>query len=158
MSKRIPILVVAAALALGASAAFATAGGASPDAVDLYGRIQAKLAADSAEGVAASAASLAAEIRGEAKGAADPAPFEAAAAAAAKLTGDDLAVLRDRFKEVSKTFAAYVEARGLQGLDLYYCPMVDAYWLQRSSDTPAHNPYYGKSMAKCGSKVEKIEN
>ncbi len=37
---------------------------------------------------------------------------------------------------------------------VYYCPMVDASWLQKEEGT--RNPYYGAKMLKCGSVREEI--
>jgi len=153
MKKILTLALVCGSVVL-TPAARAAASGADPLA--LYAQIHAALAADSAEGVATAGAQLAAQVRQAAQGAADPAAYEALATAAAELRGDDLAALRQQFKVVSKAFAGYVNASGTEGAQLYFCPMADAYWMQAATDASAANPYYGQSMLKCGSKVDKV--
>ena len=80
--------------------------------------------------------------------------LEAIADAADRMKGTDLDALRSAFKSVSRAMAAYAEKTGL-GLGLYYCPMKDAYWLQRGDEI--RNPYYGKSMPGCGQKADKVK-
>lgn len=154
MSKRIASFVLALAVGV-AGAVLANPEGADPLA--LYTRMHATMAADSTEGVAAAAAELAGRVEAGAAQTKDPAAAAALAAAAAKMTGNDLGALREQFKEVSKAFAAYVNAGGAGGAQLYYCPMADGYWLQAAADTGVKNPYYGKSMLKCGTKADKVE-
>ena len=154
MKQRTVISVLALMLAVAGVAA------ASPEAatpLGLYAQMHATMAADSAEGVAQAAMDLAELVRAEAKGAKDSAAYEALAAAAETMQGSDLAALRERFKEVSKAFAGYVNASGTDGAQLYYCPMADGYWVQSAADAGPENPYYGRSMLKCGSKVVAVE-
>jgi len=66
---------------------------------------------------------------------------------------------RERFKDLSqamitllKEFQGKIE--GAEKAYVYYCPMVDASWLQKEKGTL--NPYYGSAMLKCGSVKEEI--
>lgn len=154
MSKRLVTLALTLALAAG-GAAFAAA--PEGDALALYTKMHAAMSADRADGVAAAAAELAGVATAGAAQAKDRTAYDALAAAASKMNGTDLAKLREQFKEVSKAFAAYVDAGGVTGAQLYYCPMADGYWLQAAADAGVKNPYYGKSMLKCGSKVDRVE-
>jgi hypothetical protein len=154
MTKRLVTLALTLAL-VASGAAFAAAEGG--DALTLYTKMHAAMAADSADGVAAAAAELASVAQAGAAQAKERAAYDALAAAASKMTGNDLAKLREQFKEVSKAFAAYVDAGGATGAQLYYCPMAEGYWAQRTDDAGVKNPYYGKSMLKCGGKVDKVE-
>jgi len=115
-----------------------------------YGKIHDALADDRADGVATAAAKLADLAKDAGAGCSETCARVAAAAGA--MTGADLAALRNQMKELSKAMAAVAGASA----DIYYCPMVDAYWLQKKGEA-ARNPYYGKSMSRCGAKVQKVE-
>lgn len=123
-----------------------------------YYEMAAALVADSTGGVAEKAAKIAAETGAAAKAAgvtaAEKAALEAVSAAAGKVSGKDLAALREQFKSFSKAMDGYLRASGTPGWSLYYCPMADGYWLQAAE--PVANPYYGKAMLRCGDKVAKI--
>jgi hypothetical protein len=155
MQKLVTTFALAGVLALAGTAAAAQDAGATP--LGLYLKMHAALAGDSAEGVAAAAGALAENVRTAAKSAQDAAAFEKLAAAAEKMKGSEIAALREQFKEVSVAFADYVTAAGTAGAQLWYCPMADGYWAQKSADAGPLNPYYGKSMLKCGSKVDRVE-
>ncbi len=63
----------------------------------------------------------------------------------AAFSAADLKSIREAFKPLSK-FVTDQEIP--EGLARAYCPMVDSFWLQKEGDIA--NPYYGKSMLKCG--------
>jgi hypothetical protein len=153
VSKKEQALMLSA-LAWIASAQPAAAGASEEDMVAGYLTIQEKLAADSVQEVAASADRLAAAARELAEQGKHSKELEAIAAAAERMTGTDLSVLRSAFGPVSRAMAVYAEKAGLD-LGLYYCPMKDAYWLQRGDEI--ENPYQGKSMLGCGQKAEKVK-
>jgi len=126
------------------------------DLMTLYGKVHDALADDSQVGVVGAAVALSKRATALAESAKDRAPYEALAKAASAMQAGDLDGLREQFKELSTAMAAVVKAGGISDAQLYYCPMAKAYWLQKSGDEVAHNPYYGKSMSRCGAKVEKI--
>jgi len=155
MKLCVSILVLASTLALAGTGFASPPQGATP--LGIYVQMHEALAEDSAEGVVAAALELAGRVRAAARAATDRTPYEKLAAAAEKMQGDDLATLREQFKRVSVAFAAYFDASGAEGAQLYFCPMADGYWLQRSADAAVSNPYYGKSMLRCGGKADKVE-
>lgn len=127
---------------------------AQGDLVTAYLAIHNNLAGDSAKDVAASAGALAGAARDLAEQGTHSEELRAIADAADRMKGTELEVLRSTFKSVSRAIADYAEKAGL-GLELYYCPMKDAYWLQRGEET--RNPYYGESMLTCGQKAETVK-
>lgn len=129
---------------------------AGAEILALYGEIHTALAADSAAGVREAAAALAERADSGAKVAADPAPYRSLAAAARRFDGADLAALREQFKGLSKAVAAFLDATGTAGAQLYYCPMAGGYWLQGRGDEKVRNPYYGAEMLRCGEKAARV--
>ena len=111
-----------------------------------YDRIQASLAGDSLAGVADAAGAIAKLA------ASDPAkalPAEIAAQAGALAQAQDLAAARESFKQLSASLISFLERRHVgTGYLVVYCDMAKASWLQK--ETTVRNPYYGKSMLKCG--------
>ncbi|WP_187261370.1 DUF3347 domain-containing protein [Pontibacter beigongshangensis] len=77
---------------------------------------------------------------------------------AAMAKAADLAAQRNELEQLSEATFALTKAFGAANADLYYqhCPMAfndkGAYWL--SSEKEIRNPYYGKSMLKCGTNEE----
>jgi Cu(I)/Ag(I) efflux system membrane fusion protein len=76
-----------------------------------------------------------------------------------EMKGMELEKAREKFKGLSQSMINYLKE--FQGKDkdaerayVYYCPMVDASWLQKEKGTL--NPYYGFAMLKCGSVKEEI--
>jgi hypothetical protein len=117
-----------------------------PALVAAYLEIQASLAADSTDGVAAQARTI-----GEQAGAmgADGTAVAAATATLGKASSLDEA--RQAFGPLSQAVVAMASEAGWKGLDgvkLAYCPMAKHTWLQK--DEAVRNPYYGKAMANCG--------
>lgn len=148
------LLVVAGATAARASGTALTVG----EVTGLYRQIHERLAADSIEGVAEAAAAIAEKVRPCECGGDEKSAYEALGAAARAMTGSDLATLRDQFDDVSRALAAFLEATGFERSQLYYCSMAKGYWLQDRSDAAVRNPYLGKAMLACGSKVEGVSD
>lgn len=117
-----------------------------------YLTIHAALADDSTEGVEKAAGKLAKAAQQAAEGSAHAESLHAIAAAAGELEGTDIAALRESFKGLSEAMIGYVRAAGAEGKGVYHCPMAKASWVQAVGEI--ENPYHGKSMLRCGSKVE----
>ena len=150
------VLAVVFALFVGAGVVVADAPQpAAATLVGLYVPIQESLAGDTAATVKEQAAKLAAEATAAAKAGGEKAALDAVAAAAKGMTAADLPTLREQFKPVSIALAKLVEKESVAGHGIYYCPMADAYWVQKSGDVA--NPYYGKSMLRCGEAVKKVD-
>jgi hypothetical protein len=115
--------------------------------VDPYLQVQAALAADTFDGVAAQAAAIGTAAAALGKDA------EKLVEGARKLAAaKDIAAARTAFGEVSDALVAYADKTKSQlgpGVRVAYCPMVDKSWLQK--DKEIRNPYYGSSMLTCGS-------
>jgi len=126
------------------------------EVLELYQQIHSRLADDSIEGVAEAAAAITEEVQPCDCASEEKTVYEALGAAARGMTGSDLATLRGQFKGLSTAMADWVSVVGAETTQLYFCPMAKAYWMQKRSDDGTRNPYYGKSMLKCGDKVEKI--
>ena len=71
------------------------------------------------------------------------------AEASAKLArARGIAAARDAFHAVSKPMVRYRSAVSEPGTVVVYCPMAERGWIQGGG--PVANPYYGKSMLRCG--------
>ena len=55
---------------------------------------------------------------------------------------------RDRFKKISPAFVEWLKANKDDSLEILYCPMAGAKWVQKKGDVK--NPYYGSEMLRCG--------
>jgi YHS domain-containing protein len=77
-------------------------------------------------------------------------PADLAAQADALADARTLATARDSFKRLSDLLRAYLEKEkiGTGRHFLVRCDMAKASWLQ--TDKTVANPYYGKSMLRCG--------
>lgn len=65
----------------------------------------------------------------------------------------DLKAARDELKKFSDDVKdLYIHSRP-KDVDVLYCPMAKAYWLQKKG--PVNNPYFGKEMRECGMVVTK---
>lgn len=121
-----------------------------------YQEIQVALASDTTDGVREAAARIIETVKpcectqGEMEAA------QAVVDAATAMDGADLAALREQLKALSKALPAYLEVTGVDSAQLYFCPMVKAYWLQEKGDGATRNLYYGKAMPSCGVKVERV--
>ena len=146
--KIIPVLVLAFALAVGATVA--RAGDPLTAMLDPYFRIHTALSDDKTDGVKddALAIKVAATSLGE-PGATIVVAADALSAAA------DLGAARAAFGTLSDAVVADSEktkAAGA-GVQTMYCPMVSKQWLQKGEKVS--NPYYGKAMLSCGEKKKK---
>ena len=144
-----------AALLLMTGGAFAD-GGRWSQVTEPYLVIQKALASDQMTGVADAARAIVRDAA-DAASSKDKADRNTAAAmkgAAEKLTAaSDIKAMRERFKELSVPYAAWVKAgHGGKDLDVYFCPMARARWVQKKGEEMT-NPYYGKEMSGCGEKV-----
>lgn len=128
--------------------------------VGLYMPMQEALAGDSAAVVAGQAAKVATEAEailktGREKPTLDAIEdLEAVVAAAKGMKGTEIAALREQFKPLSRAVGRLVERQAVAGHGIYYCPMADAYWVQKSG--AVKNPYYGSKMLGCGEAVAKV--
>jgi hypothetical protein len=126
--------------------------------VTLYQTMHAALAADQTTGVVEAAAAIALKAEPCECGAENTAAYAALTAAARAVQGKDIAALREQFKSLTRALGDLVAAAGVGGVQVYYCPMAEGYWLQSASDAGLRNPYLGAAMISCGSKVDKVEN
>lgn len=78
--------------------------------------------------------------------------------AADRASGQDLAGVRETFKEASAAMIDLGRDVGLPpeagDVQVFRCPMAKANWLQHSGDTM--NPFYGTSMQTCGAAIESL--
>lgn len=156
--NRITILAVSAVLML-VGAAVVRAESAQEIGTKVfndYQEIQAALAADTTDGVREAAARIVETVKPCECTAGEMEAAQAVVEAATAMDGTDLAALREQLKALSKALPAYLEVTGVDSAQLYFCPMVKAYWLQEKGDGSTHNPYYGKAMPGCGVKVERV--
>jgi hypothetical protein len=120
-----------------------------------YFLIHRSLASDSISGVSTSAAEIA-RISRQAGLAETQAKTQliALSDAAARFNAPDLKLARNGFGELSDTLIAYLKASGAKTNPPYqfYCSMAKKNWLQPDKST--RNPYYGRSMLRCGELVQ----
>lgn len=128
--------------------------------VALYEPMQVALAADSVATVKEQAAKLAAEADSIAKSSSGKSSLEALESledvveAAKGMKATEIQALREQFKPLSHAVGHLVERQAVAGHGIYYCPMADAYWVQKSG--AVKNPYYGAKMLACGEVVSKV--
>ncbi len=156
-------LGVALVVLAGAAAGAADASKSSLEKlVGLYVPMQEALAGDSVVAVKEQAAKVAAEAEavltagGEKPSLDAIEALEDVIAAAKGMTATEIRALREQFKPLSKALAELVEKQIVAGLGIYYCPMANAYWIQKSGDVM--NPYYGSKMLHCGAAVKGVED
>ncbi len=115
--------------------------------IEPYLNVQAALAADKFDGIAASATAIEAAAMALGKDA------EKLAGGAKKLAAaKDIAAARTAFGDVSEALVAYAEKTKSElgaEVQVAFCPMVNKPWLQK--DKEIKNPYYGGAMLSCGS-------
>jgi membrane fusion protein, copper/silver efflux system len=84
--------------------------------------------------------------------------FEQLSGAVARMKGEDIAGLRDSFKDVSAAMIEIGKSAGIPeggaAIRIFHCPMKKANWLQLGEVTA--NPYYGAEMPTCGNAVEAL--
>ena len=117
---------------------------------DQYIRIQTALAQDSIENVRASAAAIRNSVQS------DPdktLPVAVVHQAETLAKASDIKTAREAFKPLSDSLIKYLAGNKAHAGHYVkvYCPMANARWLQ--AGTAVNNPYFGKSMARCG-KIE----
>jgi hypothetical protein len=128
--------------------------------VGLYEAVQETLAADSVVAVKEQVAKVAAEADSIAKASGGKLSLEAlesledVVAAAKGMSATEIQALREQFKALSAAVGHLVERQAVAGHGIYYCPMADAYWVQKSG--AVKNPYYGAKMLACGEVVSKV--
>ncbi|BCS35466.1 hypothetical protein TBR22_A46930 [Luteitalea sp. TBR-22] len=146
---------VVAAAVLAATLAFLPLGASAVDliaeVVTPYLAIQEALVKDDLAPVAAAAASV--QKGAEALGA-DGAAIVAAAIKAREARS--LETARAAFGDLSTALIAFADRtrQPIEGKVVAFCPMVNKSWVQ--ADGAVANPYYGKSMATCGSVQRKL--
>ncbi len=129
--------------------------------VGLYVPMQEALAGDSVAAVKEQAAKVATEAeailmtKGEKPSLEAIEGLEAVVAAAKAMNATEIQALREQFKALSRAVAQLVERQAVAGHGIYFCPMADAYWIQKSG--AVKNPYYGAKMLGCGEVVKKVE-
>lgn len=154
--------VLAATAATSAISSAEMPAGSLEKLVGLYMPIQEALAGDSVTVIAGQAAKVAAEAEailktGREKPTLDAIEdLEAVVAAAKGMKGTEIEALRAQFKPLSRAVGRLVERQAVAGHGIYYCPMADAYWIQKSG--AVKNPYYGAKMLGCGEVVPKVED
>ena len=159
LGPRVGRSLAAVAMSLVAQSAVADAPPAESEMLVLYDRMQTAMADDSSAGVEEAAKALAAKSEAVGAKATDPSAYKAVTdGARAVVAAADLEAEREAFRDLSLAMAKLVDSGELKGAGLFFCPMADAYWLQKAGDDALRNPYYGKSMLTCGSKVDKVED
>lgn len=118
--------------------------------LDHYLAIQSSLAGDSTEGVKKAALRVA-SAASKTPGMSSELAKEARKAALAVAKAKDLAQARTEFKKLSKPVVSWVESARPEGVEIAYCSMAGAKWVQKKGKI--HNPYFGKQMLMCGEKV-----
>jgi len=121
-----------------------------------YLEIHDALAADTLEGVAEQARSIEesaksldpTHLAGEHADHYKMVPQKLGEAAAAMQKATDLAQAREALKGLSKPMAMWATMSKPAGVNVVYCPMAKASWLQKGHEI--RNPYNGASMPKCG--------
>jgi len=151
---------VAGTSAMSAMSAAEIPAGKLEKLVKLYVPMQETLAGDAAAAVAAQAAKVATEAEAILQAKGDKPSLEAiedleAVVAAAKgMKGAEIEALRTQFKPLSRAVGRLVERQAVAGHGIYFCPMADAYWVQKSG--AVKNPYYCSKMLGCGEVVAKV--
>ena len=157
MRMRVKAMVLAGAVLGAVSSAQATSTPKPTVAeklVALYVPIQEALAGDSVTAVMEQAAAIALKAAEAVSSGGDKALYGPIEAAARGLKATDIDGLRNQFKSLSLALAHLVEKVAVAGHGIYYCPMADAYWVQKSG--AVKNPYYGSKMLGCGEAVAKV--
>lgn len=147
--KRIALISLILGLVLLASPVLSAPAPAFDAVLGHYEAVRQALLADSLAGIPPHAAAIA-KLGKNAP--ADLVPLISTAAsnlAAAK----DLNGARGAFAELSKPLVRWREAAGRKGTIVAYCSMTKKSWLQPKGEIG--NPYYGKSMPRCGEVVSK---
>ena len=147
MTKRSIAFVVAGALFIAASPTGAARGQQEPvaRAFEHYERIRAALAQDTTQDIAAEAKALSPLAR-------DIAGDDAGRAATSLAQAKHVDEAREQFGVVSEALVPKFLDAGLPGVKGFVCSMKQKRWVQRGS--AAANPYFGKTMASCGTPIK----
>ncbi|MFB3902542.1 MAG: hypothetical protein ACE15E_03755 [Acidobacteriota bacterium] len=119
--------------------------------VDEYYRIHESLANDTMQGVDQAARKIVSLASGvQQKGVVKDPDFAAISRAATALQGKNLEQTRHQFFELSKSIIAELKRNPSirKAAFAYKCSMANKSWVQGQKEI--RNPYYGKSMQKCG--------
>jgi Cu(I)/Ag(I) efflux system membrane fusion protein len=155
------VAILGALALVGAAGAAEMPTGTLEKLVGLYVPMQEALAGDSVATVKEQAAKVATEAeailttKGEKPSLEAIEGLEAVVAAAKAMNAAEIPALREQFKPLSHAVAKLVERQAVAGHGIYFCPMADAYWIQKSG--AVKNPYYGAKMLGCGEVVKKVE-
>lgn len=114
-----------------------------------YEAVRKALLADTVAGIPAHAQAIGKLAKSAPAGLAPQIAEAASRLAAAR----DLTAARNAFYELSKPMVRWHEAAGAKGHVVAYCSMSKRSWLQPRGEIG--NPYYGKSMARCGEVVSR---
>lgn len=114
---------------------------------DSYIRIQTALAQDSLQGVSTNATAIAEAVQHDS---AKTLPADVAKQAEALAKASDIKAAREAFKPLSDSLIKYLAANKAHAGHYVqvFCSMANGRWLQIGS--VVSNPYYGKSMLRCG--------
>lgn len=117
---------------------------------DSYIKIQTALALDSTQNVSANATTIAKAVHGDSTKAL---PADVAKQAETLAKAADIKAAREAFKPLSDSLIKYLAANKAHAghYTKVFCSMANARWIQ--TGTTVSNPYYGKSMLRCG-KIE----
>jgi hypothetical protein len=117
---------------------------------DSYIKIQTALAQDSMQAVSANATAIAKAIQSDSTKAL---PADVAQQAETRAKATDIKAAREAFKPLSDSLIKYLSANKAHAGHYVkvFCSMANARWVQ--TGTVISNPYYGKSMSRCG-KIE----
>ncbi len=117
---------------------------------DSYIRMQTALAQDSMQGVSTNATAIAKAVQSDT---AKSLPADVVKQAETLAKAGDIKAAREAFKPLSDSLIKYFTAnKAHRGHYVQvFCSMANGRWLQ--TGTVVSNPYYGKSMARCG-KIE----
>lgn len=117
---------------------------------DSYIKIQVALAQDSMAGLSTNATAIAKSVQADA---AKTLSDDVAKQAERLAEANDIGAARDAFKPLSDSLIKYLDANKAHRSHFVrvYCPMAKARWLQTGA--AVNNPYFGKSMLRCG-KIE----
>lgn len=158
------VATVSIALALSAFATESAAGETGVHVFDMgmkpilesYLKAQQALAADSIGGVQTAAKSIATHaakldaksVKGEHAEHYKHLPMKLEKAAKVLNKATTIEATREAFKQLSKPMAAWGTMSKPEGVDVLFCSMAKASWLQKQGDVK--NPYLGASMLGCG--------
>lgn len=159
-----------AVVALSAASTHAESGSRAPGVQDFdrqmhpilgsYLKIGDTLAADSVDGVRSEAKRIAERtpkldpkgVTGEHEAHYKDIPAKLKAAAQTLSRAKTLEEARDAYKKLSMPMGMWASMSQPAGIDVVYCPMAKASWLQKQG--AIRNPYHGVKMLRCGQVVK----